>query len=463
MITLLENLCIAHPEWNAQKMELETAPTLVSIVSIAWFIGIQVARLIVQQELARRAIEPTQWPDCPNCGAHLHSKGFEERRIVTLVGEVKWSRRVGRCRHSCHGSQRIPLDQSLGISAYQETSTEVIRLGCLLAVFVPFETTAWLLKQLTGVNVCAQTIGNWVETIGKRAMEKLATQMTAFAKGDSPEPEPIEDAIAQMTLAIAADGVMVPFRPQEKTPKGKTLWREVKVGVLARLGQHLTRAGKTVTRLRQRRLVAVLGDIHSLRSQLMLEAIRQGLHTASKVVWLSDGGRGFWNLYTQCLAQLGVVGVLDFYHAAGHLWQAAGAYLDGRTRAARNWFKHWRHQLRHGNSAGVISELNDLMKSRSLSVAVRQTLRLVNDYFKAHENHIDYQGFEASGIPRGSGMVESACKWLIQQRFKGAGMRWSEDGFNYLLHLRLAVVNGRFDELFLKGDFSLPSVSSPKA
>jgi len=42
----------------------------------------------------------------------------------------------------------------------------------------------------------------------------------------------------------------------------------------------------------------------------------------------------------------------------------------------------------------------------------------------------------------------SACKWLIQQRFKGVGMRWSEDGFNHLLHLRLAWVNRRFDTLF---------------
>lgn len=52
------------------------------------------------------------------------------------------------------------------------------------------------------------------------------------------------------------------------------------------------------------------------------------------------------------------------------------------------------------------------------------------------------------GAPLGSGMVESACKWLIQQRFKGAGMRWSEDGFNHLLHLRLAWANQRFDVLF---------------
>jgi hypothetical protein len=52
------------------------------------------------------------------------------------------------------------------------------------------------------------------------------------------------------------------------------------------------------------------------------------------------------------------------------------------------------------------------------------------------------------GLPLGSGMVESACKWLIQQRFKGVGMRWSEEGFGPLLHLRLAWVNSRFLELF---------------
>ena len=45
-------------------------------------------------------------------------------------------------------------------------------------------------------------------------------------------------------------------------------------------------------------------------------------------------------------------------------------------------------------------------------------------------------------------MVESACTWLIQQRFKGVVMRWSEEGFNHLLHLRLAWVNGSFVALF---------------
>ncbi len=61
------------------------------------------------------------------------------------------------------------------------------------------------------------------------------------------------------------------------------------------------------------------------------------------------------------------------------------------------------------------------------------------------------------GLPLGSGMVESACKWLIQQRFKGVGMRWSENGFNHLLHLRLAWVNGRFDQL-LSSELASPNL-----
>jgi hypothetical protein len=85
---------------------------------------------------------------------------------------------------------------------------------------------------------------------------------------------------------------MVPFRPEAGAPKGKTRWRDIKVGVLARLRQHRTRTGQVGTRLAQRRLVAVLGDMDALTPRLWLEALRQGLLTAPHAVWLSDGGWG---------------------------------------------------------------------------------------------------------------------------------------------------------------------------
>ncbi len=92
-------------------------------------------------------------------------------------------------------------------------------------------------------------------------------------------------------------------------------------------------------------MVAILGDIDSLRPLLWLEALRQGLKTAECVVWISDGGRGFWRLYHECFGnwagaqalRAAQFAILDFYHAAQNLWKAAAAALDGRTTKARQW------------------------------------------------------------------------------------------------------------------------------
>jgi hypothetical protein len=279
-------------------------------------------------------------------------------------------------------------------------------------------------------------------------MEHLQEHLEAVARGDLPPPEPLAAEQAALPLALGADGVMVPFRPEGGKPRGKIRWREIKVGVLARLGQHRTRLGQVVTRLQHRRLVAVLGDIEALTPRLWGEAVRQGLLTAPHVVWLSDGGRGLWRLFEERFARH-ATGILDFYHAAQNLWKGAAAWLDGRTTQARTWFVWARHRLRHGMPDGVLADLADALDVEGLPTTARDTLRTVYAYLERHREHINYAQYKDLGLPLGSGMVESACKWLIQQRFKGVGMRWSEDGFNHLLHLRLAWVNGRFDTLFV--------------
>jgi hypothetical protein len=81
-------------------------------------------------------------------------------------------------------------------------------------------------------------------------------------------------ALDAAPLLLGADGVIVPFRPAGGHSKGNTAWHEVKVGVLARLGHHRTRTDQVVARLRQRRLVAVFGDIEALQQRLWLEALR---------------------------------------------------------------------------------------------------------------------------------------------------------------------------------------------
>jgi len=434
-------------KWTQNIEEIREAKSLASIVRGAWKLGLKVGKEIVEQELSFRAEQPNNWPTCSHCGKRLRSKGMRPRQMETLLGQVSWSRRVGRCPDGCKETQIAPLDQVLEIEPCQQTSWELVQMGCLLAVFLPFETVRIILHQLTEVEISAKTIWNWVQSMGKRAMAKLETEINQLSLGNPPTPEIMTQAIAKMPLVIGADGVMIPMRPHPGKPDGKTQWREVKVAILSRLGQGVTRKGREFFRLHQRRLVAVLGDIDALRPRLMLEALRQQWQSAPQLVWISDGGKGFWNLYHQCFSATAIA-ILDFYHAAQNLWKAASAAYDGRTTKANQWFKYLRHQLRHGKEAQVIAKLAETIQFRGFSSDVRRTLTNVHNYLLTHQSHINYQRYKELGLPLGSGMVESACKWLIQQRFKGVGMRWSEPGFNHLLHLRLAWVNGRFDELF---------------
>jgi hypothetical protein len=426
---------------------LEEAHTLPELVLAAWSLARVRARHLVEAVLAERARRPTLWPRCPQCGARMRSKGFVKRQIISLLGPLQWPRRVGRCPQGCETPQVAPLDDDLGVQPQQRTSGELQQLGCALAVFVPFATAATLLGWASGVAVSPRAVWAWVQAAGRRAMAQLHEQLQAAAEGHLPPEEPLAAEVAAMPLALGADGVMVPFRPEGGQPRGKTAWHEVKVGVLARLGRHTTRTGKIVARLHQRRLVAVFGDIDALQRRLWLEALHQGIMGAPQVVWLSDGARGLWRLFEERFTAY-AIGVLDFYHAVQQLWKSAAAWLDGRTTQARRWFGWARHRLRHGNPDGVLADLADALDVEGLPATARETLRTVYTYLERHREHINYEAYKALGLPLGSGMVESACKWLIQQRFKGVGMRWSEDGFNHLLHLRLAWVNGRFEALF---------------
>jgi hypothetical protein len=447
MSCLTNSIAQSDPYLQGLVKKIKNAPSLALLVLAVLQLGRAVAVKVAEEELNERGQAPTEWSPCPACGKKLESKGIEAREMITLIGLVKWWRRRGGCPAGCKIGQVVPLDEALGLQPYQKTSLEVKWLASALAVFVPFETAAVLLGLLTGVTVCPKSIWLWVQEAGQRAIAQLKVQLKAVEQGVLPQEEGRTGETEAWPLLIGADGVMVPFRPEGGSPKGKTVWREVKVGVLARLSERVTRAGQRVSHLKQRRLVAVLGNIDALNPRLWLEAVRQGILSSPRVIWLADGGRGFWRLFDERFA-LYATGILDFYHAAQYLWKGARSWLDGRTQRARDWFTTARRRLRRGQANEVMTDLQAALDLEGLPDSARQTLTTLYNYLDKHRDHIDYAKFKALGFPIGSGIVESACKWLIQQRFKGVGMRWGEDGFNHLLHLRLAWVNGRFDDLF---------------
>jgi hypothetical protein len=62
------------------------------------------------------------------------------------------------------------------------------------------------------------------------------------------------------------------------------------------MGKRINEAGKEVTGLKHRRVVAVPGYSDMLSVRMVFEAISHGMFTAEQVVWISYAGRWLWTI-----------------------------------------------------------------------------------------------------------------------------------------------------------------------
>jgi len=441
-ISILEEITLPQEKIDLFLNSTTLSKLILNVMQLAFTFS----RSLIEFELTRRAKEKTIWGHCPKCGSKLESRGFLPRTLYTLIGSITWKRRVGRCSRRCKIGQIVPFDSLLGISPYQKTMVELKEMTCLLAIFMPYRVSALIFKKLLGLPIGVTTIWTWVQKFGKTAMQQLQKQIDDFKQTGTCVQEPMEKSISQLQCLLGADGVFAPFRPNGGSPKGKVVWKEIKIGVITRMKSRFNKKGQRVTELVQRKLVAVLGDVSLLVERLQLETHKQRIDQSIQTVWISDGGRWLWNIYENHYAKH-VVGVLDFYHAAQNLWKGTAAWLDARTKTAKKWFIKARHKLRHGDITSALEEFEEALKG-DLSDEKEKTIKNAKNYLTEHLEEIQYAQFKQQNIPIGSGFVESACKWLIQQRFKCVGMRWSEEGFSHLLHLRLLWVNDRWDTSF---------------
>jgi hypothetical protein len=67
-------------------------------------------------------------------------------------------------------------------------------------------------------------------------------------------------------------------------------------------------------------------------------------------------------------------------------------------------------------------------------------------YLNNNHKHMRYDRALAAGWPIATGMIEGACRFVIEDRFGITGARWSPDGAEDILKLRAVVVNGDLDD-----------------
>jgi len=68
------------------------------------------------------------------------------------------------------------------------------------------------------------------------------------------------------------------------------------------------------------------------------------------------------------------------------------------------------------------------------------------DYLIKYGAHLRYDEYLAAGLPIATGVIEGACRHLIQDRMGITGARWSLKGAEAVLRARALRSSGDFDE-----------------
>jgi hypothetical protein len=341
------------------------------------------------------------------CGGSLQYVSDRERRVVTLLGDVRLRRAYYRCPR-CRAT-RIPLDERLRIAA-TDFSPGVQQAVARLGAHRPFAHGRELLGELTGLWISQRSHRLISERLG-RAAPSQQTPLVAVS-------QPVEN------LYLLADGTMAPTRQG---------WREVKVGVA-----FTGRAGPDGKPRRQDTgYFADLLHAEEFGRRWYALAERLGRDHAKRLVVLGDGAAWIWNLAD--LHFPGAVQIVDWYHALERLWGVAHLVWGEEDPAAKRWMKPVRKHLRNGHIERLLTRLKELpARSQDAKAAAREAA----GYFLRNAERMRYRRFRRQGLFIGSGVVEAGCKHIVGQRLKGSGMRWSLDGLRSILSLRLAVLYG---------------------
>ena len=364
---------------------------------------------------------------CSHCDGLLLSKGLRKRTIVSLLGRGKLSRRKYCCQN-CK-SVYYPLDSQIKLSD-SSFSKRLIKSFALICVHVPFEHAKNLIKEFIDLEVSEFCLKRIIFTVGKKLSADAQKPMTLEEMTKLFEKEDTE--IENMnTLYVQGDGSMVPTR-------GKNT-REFKENKLAvaywsnDIHKTISKKGKERTEIKNKKFVSSIGKgVEPFKNALKNTTSRMGAAFAKTIVFLSDGAPWLINMQRELFP--GAIRILDWYHAVDHLWTAAFSLFGKNNHAeCSTWIEPFKALLWQGKVKETLAMIRDCAYSTKKDPS---ELWQLYSYFFTNRHAMKYQKFRDSGFHIGSGVIESANKYIVANRLKLSGMRWTIDHADAIIWLR---------------------------
>jgi hypothetical protein len=179
------------------------------------------------------------------------------------------------------------------------------------------------------------------------------------------------------------------------------------------------------------------------------EAGRRDPGHARTWIALADGDNHQLGLFQAQAAARGItlVILIDFIHVLEYLWKAAWCFHAPRDPAMEDWVIAQALDILHGRAGAVIARIGQLAAAHppepggEHAKIIRKTL----SYLENKQPYLDYPAALAAGWPIATGVIEGACRHLVQDRMGITGARWGLPGAQAILWLRAIYASGDHD------------------
>ena len=141
----------------------------------------------------------------------------------------------------------------------------------------------------------------------------------------------------------------------------------------------------------------------------------------------------------------GLILVLDIIHVIHYLWLAGFALCHKKRKATDTWVTTHLRMLLSSPIALVIASI-EAAAAQKLSASERKSVNKALGYLRRNAPFLDYTTYLARGLPIATGIIEGACRHLIQDRLGITGARWSLRGAEAMLRLRSLHSSGDWDD-----------------
>jgi hypothetical protein len=211
------------------------------------------------------------------------------------------------------------------------------------------------------------------------------------------------------------------FPPEARAlpkPQNKRVWTRLEEGMSAMVKQVFDEAERRDP-LHQRRWVVLIDGAVDQREAVEAEARRRGVR---------------------------VTIVTDLIHVIHYLWGAGKALSGGEEAATEEWVREAIKKLLTRDVYGVVSGMRQSATKRDLRGSQREAVEKCAKYLEQRGGTLRYVGALARGMPIATGVIEGACRSLVQDRMGITGARWSVATAEAVLRVRALVASGHWEQ-----------------